>query len=170
MLRLADMMINPDLVFWDGSIISDRYVLLDMAATPRVQPNGLSAPGSYQLLKTKPAIRSGNQVPQSMGSIVPSDAAKWTPIKWSSWSNGVARVGALHGDPVFVNSEWLDRLPDDWRIEGAPGERAFRIAHFGTMAYQRGQNEEWTRTIGCVCPIRVENIGPVERAIAAELS
>ncbi|MGW0708965.1 hypothetical protein ACWD4G_23955 [Streptomyces sp. NPDC002643] len=169
MARLCDWVVNKNQVWVHGDWITDGHVALDMGAIPGLDPQEVARDGQWVLRKAQPSRWVAEGHPDLSDAIPTADGADWNAVAWSVWVTRGLRVGAVNGTAVTVDDAWLSRLPDGYRIEGAPGRSVLRIVHEEPVPALLSGGTARRTAVGVVTPVAIEGSDSIIEAIVKEL-
>ncbi|MEU2231226.1 hypothetical protein [Streptomyces vietnamensis] len=168
--RLCDWVVNKDQVWVHGDRITDGCVALDMDGIAGLDPSIVNKDGQWRIRKSRDPQWLGPDHPD-LTDCLPCTGAGWEPVRWSNWTTGGARIGAVHGRPVAVHAEWLSRLEAGYRIECSPENPLLRIVCEAVApAVIYGTVHAKPAIVGSVVPVQVEASPAVLQAIVEEIS
>lgn len=171
--RLCDWVVNKDAVWVHGDRIADGRVALDMRLIDGLDPDVVHRDGQWRIRKHTFPVHLGDDHPD-LTDVLPAPGPGWSPVRWSNWSTGGVRIGAVDGQPVAVDHAWLSRLPDGYRLEGSPDHDMLRIVTTEPApALLTGSGTPQHLVVGVVVPVNTTTAQAgdgVLRAIVDELS
>lgn len=135
-----------------------------------LDPSIVKEDGRWRIRKSRNPQWPGLDHP-GLNDCLPYTGADWEPVRWSNWTTGSARIGAVHGQPVALNAEWLSRLEAGYRIECSPENPLLRIiCEAAAPAVIYGMVHAKPAIVGSVAAVQVEASPAVLQAIAEEIS
>ncbi|WP_246144702.1 hypothetical protein [Actinacidiphila oryziradicis] len=141
-----------------------------MRAIVGLDPSVVNKDGQWVIRKHAFPKWLGEDHPDLSG-ILPDAGSGWSEVRWSNWSTAGARIGAVNGRAVAVHHEWLSRLQEGYRLEGAADRSVLRIvSEEPTPVLLAGPNNPQHAVVGVVIPMKIEANEAVLQAIVQELS